>query len=371
MEKVDFQAENDCSVRKNDRYERKTDFFPFPGCFPGSEWYIAVNSNIKQGSFYAENDCQPFRCTETACRGEMEMSLIAFVLILASVVLHALWHFISKSRKPVPAFFLLVSGACLCTTLPFALTSGIDFHLLPGRFWLMVLGGAFCGVVCDIGLSCAYRRADVSLAYPLARALPVLMTAFLTILFGIGKNPAPMALFGMLVIMIGCVMMPMKSFSDLHWKNYWNKALLGVFTAALGTTGYTIFDSEGVRLLYECEPIPRWHGAATYSCIRESCLASMLLVYVLCVPHERAQITKDLFLHPHPYLAGVFAGIAYLLVLIAMGFVSNVSFIQAFRQMSLPVGVILGILFLKEKCLPTKLAGVVLVVAGLIITATA
>ena len=180
-----------------------------------------------------------------------------------------------------------------------------------------------------------------------------------------------MALFGMLVIMIGCVMMPMKSFADLHWKNYWNKALFGIFLAALGTTGYTIFDSEGVRLLYECEPVPRWHGAATYSCIRETCLLSMLLVYVLCVPHERARITKDLFLHPHPYFAGVFAGVAYLLVLIAMGFVSNVSFIQAFRQMSLPIGVIFGILFLKEKCLPTKLAGVTLVVTGLIITAIA
>ena len=39
--------------------------------------------------------------------------------------------------------------------------------------------------------------------------------------------------------------------------------------------------------------------------------------------------------------------------------------------MSLPIGVIFGILFLKEKCLPTKLAGVTLVVTGLIITAIA
>ena len=59
------------------------------------------------------------------------------------------------------------------------------------------------------------------------------------------------------------------------------------------------------------------------------------------------------------------------LILLAMGFVTNVSYIQAFRQMSLPIGVIFGILFLKEKCLPTKLAGVTLVVTGLIITAIA
>lgn len=299
------------------------------------------------------------------------MSLIAFFLILASVFLHALWHFISKSREPTPAFFVVVSASCLCTTLPFALTAGIDFHLLPWKFYLLVFCGSFSGVVCDIGLSYAYRLADVSLAYPLARALPVLMTAVLTILLRIGRTPAPLALFGMLVITVGCILMPMKNFSDLHWKNYWNKALFGIFLAALGTTGYTIFDSEGVRLLFAHEPVARWHGATAYSCMRETLICSMLSIYVFCIPRERARFTKKLFLQPHPYFAGVFAGIAYLLVLIAMGFVTNVSFVQAFRQMSLPVGVILGILLLKEKCPRTKLAGVVLVVVGLILTAIA
>lgn len=223
-------------------------------------------------------------------------------------------------------------------------------------------------MICDIGLSRAYRLADVSLAYPLARALPVIMTALVTISLGLGARPSALAIFGMLVIMMGCVLMPMKSFSDLHWKNYWNRALLGILVAAAGTTGYTIFDSEGLRLLLANENVSRWQGAATYSCMREMVLLISLSSYVLSVPHERARLTKDLFCHPHPYFAGVFAAAAYLLVLIAMGFVSNVSFIQAFRQMSLPVSVLLGMVFLKEKCSAAKLTGVALIVAGLILT---
>ena len=296
------------------------------------------------------------------------MTITAFILILASVVLHALWHFISKSRQPVPAFFIIVSASCLCTTLPFALTSGVNPALLPLRFYWMMIGGGVCGMICDIGLSRAYRLADVSLAYPLARALPVIMTALVTIFLGLGARPSALAIFGMLVIMMGCVLMPMKSFSDLHWKNYWNRALLGILVAAAGTTGYTIFDSEGLRLLLANENVSRWQGAATYSCMREMVLLISLSSYVLSVPHERARLTKDLFCHPHPYFAGVFAAAAYLLVLIAMGFVSNVSFIQAFRQMSLPVSVLLGMVFLKEKCSAAKLTGVALIVAGLILT---
>jgi drug/metabolite transporter (DMT)-like permease len=60
---------------------------------------------------------------------------------------------------------------------------------------------------------------------------------------------------------------------------------------------------------------------------------------------------------------------AYSLVVLAMPQVSNVSFVQAFRQMSLPLGVAAGIFILKEKCPPVRLAGVAAVVTGLIITA--
>ncbi len=295
------------------------------------------------------------------------MTATAFFLIFASVILHALWHFISKSRQPVPAFFLIISASCLCTTLPFALTASIDFARLPWTFWLMLLGGGFSGVICDLGLSRAYRLADVSLAYPLARALPVVMTALVTILLGLGAKPSLAALAGMLVILSGCVLMPMKSFSDLCWKNYWNRALSGILIAAAGTTGYTIFDSEGLRLLFANEALSRWHGAAAYSAMREAVLLAVLAAYVFAVPHERARVTKELFRHPHPYFAGVFAAVAYLLVLIAMGFVTNVSFVQAFRQMSLPVGVLLGMIFLREKCSVAKLTGVMLIVAGLIL----
>lgn len=295
------------------------------------------------------------------------MTLTAFILIFFSVILHASWHFISKSRKPVCAFFLIVSASCILTTLPFALTSGLRLSNLPPEFYLVLLGGSFCGMICDIGLSCAYRLADVSLAYPLARALPVLMTVWITIIFGLGSAPGHLAISGMVVIFFGCMMMPLKHFSDFKWSCYWNKALLGILVAAAGTTGYTIFDSLGLQYIREYGGISRFSGSAAYSCMREILLFCMLSVFVLAQKRERAQIHKDLFLHPHPYFAGVFAATAYLLVLIAMGYVTNVSYVQAFRQMSLPIGVLLGIFVLKEKCSLPKLIGIILVISGLVI----
>jgi drug/metabolite transporter (DMT)-like permease len=51
-----------------------------------------------------------------------------------------------------------------------------------------------------------------------------------------------------------------------------------------------------------------------------------------------------------------------------MQYVTNVSFIQAFRQLSLPLGFLAGVLFLHEKSSATKITGLLLILAGLLTT---
>ena len=69
----------------------------------------------------------------------------------------------------------------------------------------------------------------------------------------------------------------------------------------------------------------------------------------------------------HPYIAGIFAAGAYLLVLIAMSQVTNVSFVQAFRQLSLPLSAFLGWYLLKEKITYIRWIALIMIMAGLII----
>lgn len=52
-----------------------------------------------------------------------------------------------------------------------------------------------------------------------------------------------------------------------------------------------------------------------------------------------------------------------------MGYVTNVSYIQAFRQLSLPIGLLLGILILKERATFQKIAGLALILTGLFLVA--
>ena len=100
------------------------------------------------------------------------MSFLAFILILLSALLHASWHFMVKQSKPVHALFIPISGANWVFTFISVLTADYSYFDQPGLLYLYAAGGGVCGVLCNLGLSHAYRLSEVSLAYPLARALP-------------------------------------------------------------------------------------------------------------------------------------------------------------------------------------------------------
>jgi uncharacterized membrane protein len=68
---------------------------------------------------------------------------------------------------------------------------------------------------------------------------------------------------------------------------------------------------------------------------------------------------------------GLIIAAGYSMVLASMAYVTNVSYIAAFRQISIPLGAMLGIMVQREPLYTTKLIGIVVVLAGLVIVALA
>lgn len=296
------------------------------------------------------------------------MTLTAFLLIFVSVFLHAGWNFISKKNTPSAAFYMLSSATAALIWLGFFLHSGISCSALPGRFWWILAFSWFGEMLYCIGLAYGYRRGDISLVYPLGRSLPVLLTAAVTISFGLGKMPNALALGGMALISIGCLFLPLKDFREFHWKTYCTPLLFFVLLIAAGVTVYTIFDSEAAKILKE---LPDNHDSRIvtslfYLFLVESGLTAVLGLFVVTQKQERAEFKRLFLKTPWPHITGVFSSSAYALILLAMPLVTNVSYIQAFRQMSLPLGVLAGVFILKEPCGKVKLFGIILIVIGLI-----
>lgn len=299
------------------------------------------------------------------------MTLYAFVLVLLSVFLHAGWNFISKRSVPSVAFYALSSGTAALFWLPFFLLDG-DFRLadMPVDFWIFLGGSVFFEVIYVCGLAYSYRVGDISLVYPLARALPLLFTAAVAFVFGLGtRTPGPLALAGMGVVFFGGLLMPLRSARDFRWATYRHPTLFFVLLAAIGTTGYTVMDSQAMAVVKDVYGKKSLSLAICYLFFIEAGLCLGTLALMLRESCERAEFRRLFLRSPYPIYTGIFSSLAYVLILLSMNYITNVSYLQAFRQLSLPIGIFAGIVILKEPHGRLKMVGCALVFAGLVIIA--
>lgn len=295
------------------------------------------------------------------------MTITAFILTLLSVFMHALWNFLSKANRPSCAFYLLLNLVSTAVMLPFAPFLKISWSVLPGSFWLLLLGSIAFETLYSIGLFTAYKRLDISVAYPIMRSLPVVFTPIVTLLFHLGNAPGWLALTGMFAIATGCLVLQGFRF-NAKASIFSPKAVVPILMASFGTTGYTILDSIATRHFLSASQASTPVALAGYFLLVEAGLSAMLAAMVLRDSKERHEFTAVCLKMSSPYICGIFNCGAYTLVLGAMRFVDNVSYVQAFRQMALPLCAGMGVLLLKEKMNLSKALGIIIILCGLIIT---
>lgn len=303
------------------------------------------------------------------------MSPVAVFLIILSAVCHATWNLLGKkSRMTIPFYagLELISGLIWLHML---FWTPVPVTHLPPRFWgFLAASLASDGLFYCVGVCLAYGVLEMSIAYPMMRALPVLLTAILTAAFGLGDRLTPAAIAGIAVVFAGCVMMPLASFREFRLRNYWKPSMFYVLLVACGTTGYTILDKQALNAMASAAAgaglgVARPVLSMTYYSIRTAVFSIILWAVIACSGRLRSEARELWRLHPRQMvLAGVFASGAYVLVLMSMAYVSNVAYVQVFRQVGLVFGVAAGIFLLHERASAPKLAGVALIVAGLALT---
>lgn len=295
------------------------------------------------------------------------MTITAAVLIFISVFMHVAWNMLSKSTRPSTAFYIIMNFIGGIIWLPFFLMSPDSFWGLPPAFYWLLAGSCFFEVVYMYGLAHGYRHGDISLIYPLVRALPVVMLAVITLLTGIGKSFGLITLGGMIMISAGCIIMPFASFRNISFKSLNGIALVFIALGAIGTTGYTLCDSQALKQMV---PDGNVSNVCTlgYLFLIQMGLTLGEIPLVLFDKEERLAMrkfwSKDMI---YPVISGICSSGAYALILFSMQHVTNVSFIQAFRQLSLPLGFLAGVIFLHEKSSATKIVGLSLILLGLLI----
>lgn len=300
------------------------------------------------------------------------MSATAAILIITSAFMHALWNFISKRRSPSLAFFFLMTASAALVMSPRLLLYRDVIPLIPRSVWGLLAVTGMAQLTYFFGLAGAYQRGDISLAYPLARAAPVLLVAAISLLLGRGEELGALSLVGMALIAAGCVILPLQAFQQVRLHDYFDIVTVMALVAALGTTAYTLFDDQALRQLRQTPAIHLSNREITLLFVSFQTLSSatMLGLGTLFLRSEWGQlsrIVKNRRLLISAMTTGVIVMMTYGLALAAMAYVTNVSYVVAFRQLSIPIGAILGFTLQQEPRYFPRVLGIGVVVTGLVL----
>jgi len=142
--------------------------------------------------------------------------------------------------------------------------------------------------------------------------------------------------------------------------------------AAFGTTGYTLVDNQALAIMRGLPQIPTGNGTLLFIALQTVVTTLILAIYTIIIPSERAQLKGA---RNNGWRRAALTGFlitgTYGLVLLAMNYANNVSYIAAFRQLSIPLAAMLGFIVQKETATQPKLVGIILIFSGLIIIGVA
>ncbi len=299
------------------------------------------------------------------------MTLTAILLVLLSATMHAGWNMFSKQRSPSIGFFMLATWGTILWFSPILVMTADLIIQIPISLWGLLLFSGFFQAMYYTGLAGAYARGALSVAYPLARSLPAILVVVLSFMVGRGDELSFVALFGIAAIVIGALILPMGDFRDIKVSHYLNLSCGFAVIAAVGTAGYSFLDDRGMEMLTLLPAKTKDWQRALLFLVLECLFTAFWLHLLMCFTRlstrefreKRAELVKPAL------FAGLAIGATYGIILLAMTHTANVSYIVALRQVSIPIGTLLGIFILKEKSSLPRFVGVTVLFAGLVLVA--
>lgn len=282
------------------------------------------------------------------------METLALFLIIVSAFMHALWNLLVKQSRDKTVFiwWMFLSSGSIMSAMTFAF--GL-FPPLSSSLLLLAAGGAVCFVLYHWLGGFAYRDGDLSVTYPLAQT-----AMFYVPLWGVlllGERLTLIGIAGIVLIALGAYCIQLRNLSAAEFLRPFSQlgnrsvqaALLAGFIYSIGA----ILDKSGVDR----------YSPFQFTYI----LVLFMFVFMslnLLRPCYRGRVIGEwrhnpkLILWSGPVIMASFLSFRFGLQL------SPVSYALPVRQVSLLIGVLIGIVFLGESFGKIRLASTLLILSG-------
>lgn len=282
------------------------------------------------------------------------MPLAVVGMVLVSTFMHTGWNLIARDQRGSDILLRALRVVSFAGLGPVLLAELWADPILPHVWGFLLVAGFFQGLY-FIGLSRGYRTGDFSVVYPLARGLPAVLVALSDLVRG--NAPSPAGWLGIVLVSVGCIVLPLPSLRGFSLARYWNQALFWTVLTALATAGYSIADSAASKVM----------PASALNALRYGLFEMFLswAFYRLGLSWLRLPAATGRPASARKALAvGLLLFGAYSLVLWAYQLSDHPSYVVALRQFSIVLGVIAGSLFLHESARRLRLAAALAITLG-------
>jgi drug/metabolite transporter (DMT)-like permease len=283
------------------------------------------------------------------------MTPLAFTLIIISAVMHALWNLLVKRSRHKTVFIWWMFVACgglFTITIPFLPE---PFRLPDTHTLLMVSIGAVCFVLYHLLNGRAYRGGDLSVVYPLCQTSMIYVPIWgMTLL---GERLSVPGVCGILLVVFGTYSIQLQRLS------------LGELVRPFrNLRSPSVRDALAAGFIYSIGSIAEKSGVRNYSPLYFTYMLVLIMFFLMSFnifrPKYRPLLGEELrenwrlILISGPIMMASFLTFRYGLNL------SPVSYAVPVRQVSIVIGVLIGILFLKESFGRIRLISALFIMAG-------
>jgi drug/metabolite transporter (DMT)-like permease len=285
------------------------------------------------------------------------MSLLGLLLVITAAFCHATWNYFVKRINGGPELVWLFSLVSVVLYLPLALFILLSKRVEFGSAQVIFISGS---TLLHLGyfllLQQGYRKGDLSLVYPTARATGPLLSTTMAVLF-LGEVLSWQIAAGGLAVIIGVLFLT----GGLNRRaQHMTASLVFGLGAGILIGSYTVWDAYAVTAL-AIPPLLLDYASSV----------GRVLVLGPYSSKRRQLIGEYWNNHRNAVLAiAVFNPLAYILVLYALTF-TPVVYVAPTRELSVLLGVLFGAILLGEGQLGRRLGWATLILGGVVLLAIA
>ena len=277
------------------------------------------------------------------------MDPFVFAAVLAAAAMHAGWNAVLKVRLDPFLAMSLVTTAAGVVAIPLLFAFGWP----KAAAWPWVIASIVLHLGYYIGLTEAYRRADMGQIYPIARGSAPLLTAVSSLLL-LAEPIGLLSALGIATLAAGIVLMSLRVSRGLKRTNL--VALGFALFTAVTITGYTLVDGIGARRAGD----PHAYSAALFV------LDGLAMGLFALWRRGLADLAPALRFVGPGIAGGAMSLAAYWIAIWAMT-VAPIPLVAALRETSVLFAVLISTVILKEPLTANRMVAAGLIVTGVVL----